>query len=301
MRMNFYIATRTAALLLVITSPTPAGATPRQQPPVPPAAQQPPVAPAVQPPASTTSAAAVSEWRDKLTAAKTLTDETARRDALLALMREALKDRDVQPSGTKSAGQVHPDDNRPVPVVNFDVNLQNKTAYSANPEASTRSLATNFGYYFTVKGVAYVVLGPAALDPRGPVFTRLSSGHELFHAEHHVGDPRPIEDRELETWTAMFVKYFHDVHTFRQKWGPLVTYYEQANPVEQKIALDKLVAYYRSPPSSIESKSDSAAVAAAFKDWLARRKKDAETSASKLVRDLETAIAATVAGGEGDN
>ncbi|HXG55456.1 MAG TPA: hypothetical protein VNJ03_08780, partial [Vicinamibacterales bacterium] len=162
--------------------------------------------------------------------------------------------------------------------------------YSANPEASTRSLATNFGYYFTVKGVAYVVLGPAALDPRGPVFTRLSSGHELFHAEHHVGDPRPLEDRELETWTAMFVNYFHDIHPFRQRWAPMVSYYEQANPVEQKIALDKLVAYYRAPPASVETKSDSAAVGAAFTDWVARRKKDAETSSSKLVRDLEAAI-----------
>ncbi len=206
-------------------------------------------------------------------------------------MREALKDRDVQPSGTKSPDQVHPDDNRPVPAVNFDVNLQKKTAYSANPEAATRSLATNFGYYFTVKGVAYVVLGPAALDPRGPVFTRLSAGHELFHAEHHVGDPRPLEDRELETWVAMFVKYFQDIHTFRQRWAPMVSYYEQANPVEQKIALAKLVAYYRAPPASVETKSDSAAVGAAFADWVARRKKDAETSSSKLVRDLEAAIA----------
>ncbi len=282
MRTCFRPVIRAVNVLIVAATPAFAGTAPAQQPPAPPAGQ---------PPASTTSAAAVSEWRDKLTAAKALTDESQRRDALLALMREALKDRDVQLSGTKSPGQVHPDDNRPVPVVNFDINLQNKAAYHANPEAATRSLATNFGYYFTVKGVAYVVLGPAALDPRGPVFTQLSAGHELYHAEHHVGDPRPLEDRELETWTAMFVKYFHDIHPFRQRWAPMVSYYEKANPVEQKIALDKLVAYSRAPPSSTETKSDSAAVSAAFQDWLARRNKDVETTSSKLVRDLEAAIA----------
>ena len=236
------------------------------------------------------STMALVAWRNKLDTAKALPSESERRDAFLALLREALTGRQVELSGTSVADHVDPVDNRPAPIVNFDMHLQEKKSFQANPAVSARSLATNFGYYFTAKRIPYVVIGPAALDPRGPVFTRMAAEHELYHAEHHVGDPRPLEDRELETWTAMFVNYFADVHTFRQRWAPMVAYYDDASPVERKIALDKLLAYRASPPASQMSQSDSAAVRAAFDEWLGRRRTDPRTAQSRLVADLEKAI-----------
>jgi hypothetical protein len=229
------------------------------------------------------------EWRKKVTNAKALEDEAQKREALAGLVREALMSREVRLSGTKSTDQVDPEDNQPAPIVNFDLHLNRKTSYQFRPGSATRSLQSNFGYYFTVHGTPYVVLGPAALDPRSPVFTRMAAEHELFHAQHHVGDPRPIEDRELQTWTEMFVRYFHDIHQFKQRWGPLVAYYEDADPGERRTALDRLAAYYRVPSASADE-AERTKLRAAFEEWLGRRKKDAETSSAKLVQDLEKAI-----------
>ena len=206
---------------------------------------------------------ALVEWRKKVTEAKALQDETQKRDAMLALVREALPSHEVRPAGTN---------NEPAPVINFDTRLE-KT-----------------GNYFVAQGRPYVVLGPKSLDPRSPVFTRMIAEHELFHAKHHVGDPRPLVDRELETWTHVFVTYFHEVYPFKQRWAPLVSNFEESDPGERKVALDKLVSYYRTP--AVGDEEAKAKVRVAFDEWLGRRRKDPATASSKLVADLDSAIAA---------
>lgn len=216
--------------------------------------------------------AALVEWRRKVTEAKALQDEVQKRDAMLALVREALPSHEVRLSGTN---------NQPAPIVNFDERLE-KT-----------------GTYFLAQGTPYVVLGPRALDPRSPVFTRMIAEHELFHARRHVGDPRPLADRELETWTHVFVTYFHEVHPFKQRWAPLVSNYEEADPGERKAALDKLVNYYRTPPAAAGDEAGKADVRVAFEQWLGRRRKDPGTGLSKLVADLDRAITASSAGRSG--
>jgi len=235
-------------------------------------------------------AAAPSEWERKVTEAKALLDDTKKGEAMLALVREALGSKEVRLSGDVHTGQVHPEDNQPAPVVNFDPRMNKKNSYAT----AARRLETSPAYYFLGKGTPYVVLGPRALDPRSPVFTRLQAEHELFHAKHHVADPRPVTDRELETWTHVFVTLFHEVHPFKQKWAPLVTNYEEADPGERKAALDKLVAYYRMPASASDD-AGRAIIRTAFDEWLGRRKKDADTSTSRLVQDLEKAFASSAA------
>lgn len=222
------------------------------------------------------------EWRARVTAAKALEDETQKRDALLALVREALSGRDVRLSGTSNVKHVDPADNAPAPVVNFDVRLNRKMSASLRSGAESRSLQGNFGYYFSKDGKAYVVLGPAALDPRSAAFTRLAADHELFHAEHHVGETRPIHDRELETWSHMFTRYFHDLSEFKQRWAPMLGYYEEADAAERRRALDRLVAYYRSATND--------SIRVSMREWLAARRRD--SAASWLVRDLEAALTA---------
>jgi hypothetical protein len=217
------------------------------------------------------------EWRKKVTDAKAL-DEPQRSEAMLALVREALQPREVRLAGTTHTDQVHPDDNEPAPIVNFDPRLNQKTSAEPRSGAATRSLQNNFGYYFSFQSKGYVVLGPAALDPRSPMFTRLAAEHELFHAENHVGDPRSHADRELETWTQMLVTFFADVHQFKQQWGPMFSYYEEATADAQKAAIDRLVAYHEAAGAEVRT---------AFDEWLARRK--ADKSSSKLVNDLENA------------
>lgn len=232
--------------------------------------------------------AAPNEWEKKVTEAKAITDATKKGEAMLALVREALGSKEVRLSGNTHADHVHPEDNQPAPIVNFDPHLNQKNSYATE----ARRLETSPAYYFLGKGTAYVVLGPRSLDPRGPVFTKMQAEHELFHAKTHVGDPRPVPDRELETWTHVFVTHFHEVYPFKQKWTPIVTNYEEADPGERKAALDKLVAYYRTPPPAAGDDAGKAKVRAAFDEWFARRKKDAESSSSLLVKDLEKALAA---------
>lgn len=231
---------------------------------------------------------ALLEWRTRLTAAKSHEGEAQRRDALLVLMREALSKYDVRLSGSKHADEVHPEDNQPAPIINFDVRLNLKTSARGRSGAAPRSLQGNFGYYFSTGGNGYVVLGPAALDPRSPVFTRLAAEHEMFHAEHHVGDRRSLDERELETWTTMFVRYFHEVHQFRQQWAPMLAYYERATAGERQRAIERLATYYRSPPAGFEDEAGASTLRAAFRQWLARRQKGA--AASQFVRDLERAL-----------
>lgn len=234
---------------------------------------------------------ALMQWRTKVTAAKGLDDEAQKREAMLALVREALVGREVRPAGSTHHDQVHPDDNQPAPIVNFDHRLNQKTSARARQDTPTRSLQGNFGYYFSFRGAGYVVIGPAALDPRSPVFTRMAAEHELFHAQKHVGDSRPLAARELETWTQMFVTYFHDVHQFNQRWAPMLAYYDDTEPGERAKAIARLAAYYRTPP--LDDAAAKEKVRTAFAEWLARRKKD--TAASALVSDLERALAPALA------
>lgn len=220
------------------------------------------------------------EWRKKVTDAKSLEDPQPRSEAMAALVREALPGREVRLSGVNHPSQVHPSDNEPAPIINFDPRLNQKTSAQGRPGTSTRSLQNNFGYYFSFRDAGYVVLGPAALDPRSPVFTRLAAEHELFHAENHVGDPRSHADRELETWTRMFVTYFREVYRFKQRWAPMLRYYDEAGADERLAAIDRLAAYHRKAEATVR---------AAFEEWLARRKTD--TASRALVHDLEKAIA----------
>lgn len=230
-------------------------------------------------------------WARSVHDAKGLEDEEARRDAMLALVRKALPSSDVRASGQSHAARVHPEDNVPAPVVNFDVRLNEKSGWSRD-----RLLENERGHYFVAQGTPFVVLGPGALDPRSPVFTRMLADHELFHARVHIGDPRPLTDRELETWTHVFVTHFHEVHPFLQRWGPLVSFYEQADPGERLLALENLVAYYRNPPASAGDEAATERVRVAFREWLERRKNDPATADSKLVADLGASLAEAASG-----
>ena len=236
----------------------------------------PPLPPVVAAPAS-------ADWRTTVTAAKAITTPEERNAALLALIRQALPGRVVELAGTKDVNQIDIEDFKPAPTVNFDPLLNQKTSAERKAGGPTRSLKNNFGYYFSANGVPYVVIGPAALDARSPVFTELAAEHELFHAENHVGDARTLADRELETWTTMFTRYFDRVHRFRQQWAPMLGYYEDASPEERKSAIERLAAYRHAAHADD---------ARAMNDWMVLRKSSAPSSA--LIRDLEAVIGTAV-------
>ncbi len=244
------------------------------------------------PPVDWTALPDIPDWSEWVKAVRAMEDPAGRGEALLELLEAALAGtgREIHVAGTHSPEAVHPDDYRPVPALNFDVKLNQKTSRKFTVRTKTRSLKNNAGYYFTHNLVPYVVLGPASIDARDPDLLRMYVDHELYHAEHHVGDRRPLVDRELEAWTRQFRHWFYKIHALRQRWGPLVQYYERAGEEEQGKALAALLDYYRRPPTQPPAQyvpvSQVADAQAEFEKWLQRRTADDNTKSTKLIKAL---------------
>ncbi len=236
-------------------------------------------------------------WRSSVYASRALPRGTQQSDAMAALVRQALEGsgKRVHIATNTSPDQVAVADLQPAPVVNFDVYLNEKQSAQVTPGTVPRSLANNAGYYFTKDQIPYVVIGPKAIDARGPIFIREYVEHELYHAEHHVGDRRPQAERELDTWTHGFSGHFHRLYPYRMQWGPMLTYYDQSGATARQVALDKLLGYYNSPPSPQVPAHCADTVKAEFRGWVEQRLKDSRTASSKLIRDIQAKLGIVVA------
>jgi thiol-disulfide isomerase/thioredoxin len=228
-------------------------------------------------------------WRSRANAARSIKDPSERARAQAALVQESLDGLgiEVRIAGTSSPTQIATEDYEPVPAVNFDVNLNDKRSFQFTPETATRSLANNGGYYFTNNRVPYLVLGPRSIDARGPIFIREFAQHEIYHAEHHVGDARPLAERELETWTHIFVNYFHRKYPYRSAWEPMLVYYAQSSPAAQQAAMDKVMGYYADPAAAGAAPECADQVKAEFRSWVEQRLKDSRTANMTFVTDLQ--------------
>jgi hypothetical protein len=233
------------------------------------------------------SALSPETWGTGVKAAEKLSGDS-RRDAMVALVRRALCGTGLRlrVAGNSHSAKVHPDDYDQAPVVNFDINLPRKEAWT-----SKRLLDQNVGYYFARDSKAFAILGPKAVDDKSPAFTRMYAEHELFHTEHHLpggtGAEASYDDQELEAWTNDFRNYFHQTHRIGTQWSPLIGYYEQATPPARAAALTQLVAYYNNPPVPAEQKP---AIQRAFGRWLQRRLADSQHATKALIVDLEARL-----------
>jgi hypothetical protein len=203
-------------------------------------------------------------WRERVRAARAETDPGARRQALIALVREALAGFTIHIAPpTPTSGPVRPDQYQPAPAINFDFYLEQKEHW---PGAGRQGqLGPRTGYFFSTGGRAYAIIGPRASEESTPILTRMHADHELFHAQHHVGSQAPFNDRELEAWTNDFVNYFHQVYRARKSWRPLIQYYEGASVEARERALRRLVDYFNGQPANIQQE---------ILAWLRRRQRD---------------------------
>jgi hypothetical protein len=258
-------------------------------------------------------ARAPANWSKDVTDAKTAKDA----DKMAALVETAIASmkKKVVVAKTSPGGSVDPKDYQPLPDLNFDINLNTKKSKPLSSgtaaAAATRSLAANYGHFFTDGGKTYVVIGPNALNEDSPIYTRMHVEHELYHTKHHVAAAKSttsapttkpatapatstdFDDKELETYTQDFINYFHQLHSFGTKWGPLIEYYEKASAVVQKSALTLLQAYYKSPPSPPIAATDAPKIKKAFETWARRRLNDSATSTKKLIQDLSSSLGIT--------
>lgn len=242
---------------------------------------------------------APADWSRDVADAKSKKDA----DALAALVETAIAStkKKVVAAKTSSGGTIDPKDYKPLPDINFDINLNSKQSKPLTAGGATRSLAVNYGYSFTDGGKTYVVLGPEALKTDSPLFTMMSYEHEIYHTTHHLvtapvksGAKAPgktSDEEELETWTQDFLNYFHQLRSFRPQWAPLIDYYEKSSATEQAAALARLKAYYASPPVPA---ADAAAVKKGFEAWVRRRLQDSATAGKQLIVDLSKALNITL-------
>jgi hypothetical protein len=268
-----------------------------------------------------TVARAPTDWRKDVSDAKTGKDTNAMaklvETALAAIKKKVLV------AKTSPGGNIDPKDYQPLPDINFDINLNSKNSKAlssgANAVAATHSLGVNYGYSFSEAGKKYVVLGPNALSEDSPVFTEMCYSHEIYHTTHHLGPastqvapappasgspttalqpgPNPTyKDEELETYAQDFLNYFHQLHSFRLQWAPLIKFYEESSAAAQKSSLALLMGYYANPPSPPIASAEVPAIKKAFEDWLRRRLKDTATSSKKLIQDLSTALGISLSG-----
>jgi len=242
---------------------------------------------------------APADWSKDVTDAKSKKDA----DVMAGLIETAIAStkKKVVAAKTSSGGNIDPKDYQPLPVINFDINLNNKNSKPLTAGGSTRSLSTNYGYSFTDGGQSYVVLGPNALKEDSPVFTMMYYEHEMYHTTHHlVTAPaksgtktvgKANDGEELETYTQDFLNYFHQLHRFGPRWDTLIHYYEKSSATERTTALTLLKAYYENPPVSA---ADAAAAKKAFEAWVRRRLKDSTTASKQLIVDLSNELGITL-------
>lgn len=235
------------------------------------------------------TAVASGSWKEKVYAARDITNITLKRDAMAALVRHALQGTGIQVyvAGESSPEQVHADDYEPAPVLNFDFHLNDKRSIRVGPGGTARSLSKNSGYFFTDNFIPYAIVGPRAINPNSPVFTQLYADHEFYHAQYHIGTELNRPDRELEAWTINFRDYFHKLYNFRSNWAPLIGYYQDATPATRQWAMGQLVGYYDNPPSPPILPANISAVQDAFTRWLLRRLQEPAYKNMQLIQDLE--------------
>jgi len=248
-------------------------------------AQQATTPPVVPPPVSASGpcpigfrdSAKARDWQVRVDNAHALADTVQKRDALYALVKEALgSETDVRIAANKFPTQPNPADYMPYPVVNFDVNLGGKRDSGSS-------------YFFTTRDAAYVVLGPGSIHSRGPVTTQNNTDHERYHVERHWGDSRPVMDREVEVWTHIFTTTFHSDYPYRLLWNPLMSAYENASPAERAITLHELVKYYQNPPAEIGSGCVDE-FRAEYRGWIERRVTDEKLAWRQLITDLQRGL-----------
>ncbi|HET6953671.1 MAG TPA: DUF4157 domain-containing protein [Acidimicrobiales bacterium] len=190
----------------------------------------------------------LDQWRAAVVAAKEHGAAAMTKLAQQALCELGIT---VREAGTSHGDEVHPDDYAEIPVLNFDAGLNSKTRWRTSRTQDPEPIGTNVGYNFRAGKRRFAIIGPNSLSEDSPLRTRQYAQHELNLVAHDRAPGETKADEELATWTEDFRGYFHQYLVLkhnRPTWQPLIGYYAKANDGPKKQALQRLVAYYNSPP-----------------------------------------------------
>ncbi len=238
-------------------------------------------------PAATSCAALTpDQWRTAVEAAQALSGNQ-RSTAMTQLAQQAMCDLgiSVQVAGTSHANAVHPDDYAPIPVLNFDAALNDKSRWRTSGR-DPAPVGQNAGYNFRAGDRRFAIIGPNALNSNTWLTTRQFAQHELSLVSAPQPAGRTSDDLELRTWTEDFRGYFHQYLSLpipqRPNWQRLVGYYERAAPDVRQQSLRRLVDYFNNPPVSGDEADK---VRRQIRSWLRRM-------SGTLITDLAAALPA---------
>ncbi len=227
------------------------------------------------PPAMPTKGAAAKpvaltgDWKKDVQTAKSTKDE----DMMVALVKLALGTKyEVRVAKKTSTKKVVPKDYEKLPIINFDVYLNDKERPTGG------AVGENAGLHFKdgTTGDKFAILGPNALAPASPLITRMYADHESYLAEHALekeGRGRTSDNDELRAWTLDFTNYFHQFMSIKEDrptWTPLLDYYAAASAEAKKESLEKLKGYYNKPAVSDPKESEN--VKNALSLWVSKWK-----------------------------
>ncbi len=227
------------------------------------------------------------QWRTAVQAAQGMSGEQ-RAGAMTRLAQQAVCELgiSVRAAGTSNAAAVDPADYAPIPVLNFDAALNDKSRWRTSRTRDPAPVGSNAGYNFRAGDRRFAIIGPHALNPSTWLTTRQFAQHELALVVAPQPEGRSNDDLELQAWTEDFRGYFHQYLALplpnRPAWQPLIGYYERAAPEVRQQSLRRLVDYYSNPPVTGE---EADRVRRQIKSWLRRM-------SGTLVTDLAAALPA---------
>jgi hypothetical protein len=216
-----------------------------------------------------------AQWSTAVTAAQALTDMNAKSTAMTTLAQQALCELNIRvvPAGTSSTTTVEAADYQPVPVMNFDVHLNDKVYVTGTgSQRRSRSLLSNAGFSFHRGGSSsFSMLGPRSLDPGLMLTTRQTAEHERDIAQGLTDSPSATDaDEEVRVWTNDFRRYFHQYLSIRENrpgFQNLAIYYEAASPAARSASIRMLVDYFQNPPSGANADE----VRSGIRNWMRLR------------------------------
>jgi Zn-dependent peptidase ImmA (M78 family) len=186
------------------------------------------------------------------------------------------------------------------PVVNFDENLESKSA-----RVGGRSLANNAGYTLFHNNQNYVILGAKSIDSKNYYDTLYTLNHELDHVRQNIaGSKLTGNASELDAWTSSFIREFPKSYTIEENqstgnchinkislYVPLLGYYEASGveATDKTAALQRIITFYTSVIKP------HAGHLAAFHFWLRRSlDNDKHTLADDIISDQKLSITAAM-------
>ncbi len=202
------------------------------------------------------------DWSERVNNVKAMANGTAKYQCMTDMIDEALYPNVTVQEKTNTAASVGAAI-RAGQYVEWNTLSDLQVNFDARLNAKTRNASqygqTDFRQPAPDEIDIYIILGPNALNPIGPQFTRMAFDHENEHAgdfliQFATGTPHgATAGEELDIYVGLFSHFFLEMWEidstacswrFAEDFGPMFSYYVSAASGEQDSAFDSIAMFY---------------------------------------------------------